>query len=110
MIIQYSYDVILYRCLYYLFFKTSSHNILLDEFGHAEVADFGESRFVKSMHEDNMTKQPGVRFKLLSFPLYLYYVIQSITCCITDVTWYFLTVSIKLSIATQLKQEKKLSM
>ncbi|XP_030853711.1 serine/threonine-protein kinase TNNI3K isoform X2 [Strongylocentrotus purpuratus] len=37
----------------------NSHNILLDEFGHAEVADFGESRFVKSMHEDNMTKQPG---------------------------------------------------
>ncbi|XP_071494273.1 serine/threonine-protein kinase TNNI3K-like [Diadema antillarum] len=37
----------------------NSHNILLDDVGHAVVADFGESRFVKSVHEDNMTKQPG---------------------------------------------------
>lgn len=36
----------------------NSHNILLDENGHAVVADFGESRFLLS-EEDNMTKQPG---------------------------------------------------
>ncbi|XP_043555997.1 serine/threonine-protein kinase TNNI3K-like [Chiloscyllium plagiosum] len=37
----------------------NSHNILLYEDGHAVVADFGESRFLLSMDEDNMTKQPG---------------------------------------------------
>ncbi|XP_067661812.1 serine/threonine-protein kinase TNNI3K-like [Haliotis asinina] len=37
----------------------NSHNILLDENGHALVADFGESRFLRSTEEDNMTKQPG---------------------------------------------------
>ncbi|XP_070764462.1 serine/threonine-protein kinase TNNI3K [Enoplosus armatus] len=37
----------------------NSHNILLYEDGHAVVADFGESRFLQSVHEDNMTKQPG---------------------------------------------------
>ncbi|XP_067369788.1 serine/threonine-protein kinase TNNI3K isoform X2 [Channa argus] len=37
----------------------NSHNILLYEDGHAVVADFGESRFLQSMDEDNMTKQPG---------------------------------------------------
>uniref|UniRef100_A0A8C5D9L1 Serine/threonine-protein kinase TNNI3K n=1 Tax=Gouania willdenowi TaxID=441366 RepID=A0A8C5D9L1_GOUWI len=37
----------------------NSHNILLYEDGHAVVADFGESRFLKSVDEDNMTKQPG---------------------------------------------------
>uniref|UniRef100_W5M6G5 Serine/threonine-protein kinase TNNI3K n=1 Tax=Lepisosteus oculatus TaxID=7918 RepID=W5M6G5_LEPOC len=37
----------------------NSHNILLYEDGHAVVADFGESRFLLSMEEDNMTKQPG---------------------------------------------------
>ncbi|XP_050411148.2 serine/threonine-protein kinase TNNI3K [Patella vulgata] len=37
----------------------NSHNILLDENGHALVADFGESRFLRSAEEDNMTKQPG---------------------------------------------------
>ncbi|NXQ59166.1 TNI3K kinase, partial [Anthoscopus minutus] len=36
-----------------------SHNILLYEDGHAVVADFGESRFLQSLDEDNMTKQPG---------------------------------------------------
>ncbi|KAK3601000.1 hypothetical protein CHS0354_008110 [Potamilus streckersoni] len=36
----------------------NSHNILLTETGHAVVADFGESRFLRSA-EDNMTKQPG---------------------------------------------------
>ncbi|XP_060080735.1 serine/threonine-protein kinase TNNI3K-like [Ylistrum balloti] len=36
----------------------NSHNVLLDENGHALVADFGESRFLRSL-EDNMTKQPG---------------------------------------------------
>lgn len=36
----------------------NSHNILLDENAHALVADFGESRFLRST-EDNMTKQPG---------------------------------------------------
>ncbi|KYO36852.1 serine/threonine-protein kinase TNNI3K isoform D [Alligator mississippiensis] len=35
------------------------HNILLYEDGHAVVADFGESRFLQSLDEDNMTKQPG---------------------------------------------------
>ncbi|XP_034874162.1 serine/threonine-protein kinase TNNI3K isoform X4 [Mirounga leonina] len=35
------------------------HNILLCEDGHAVVADFGESRFLQSLDEDNMTKQPG---------------------------------------------------
>ncbi|KAE8294261.1 Serine/threonine-protein kinase TNNI3K [Larimichthys crocea] len=38
----------------------NSHNILLYEDGHAVVADFGESRFLQSVDEDNMTKQPGV--------------------------------------------------
>ncbi|KAL8562937.1 hypothetical protein ACOMHN_004629 [Nucella lapillus] len=37
----------------------NSHNILLDEHGRAIVADFGESRFLRSAEEDNMTKQPG---------------------------------------------------
>ncbi|XP_012934991.1 serine/threonine-protein kinase TNNI3K [Aplysia californica] len=37
----------------------NSHNILLEETGHAIVADFGESRFLRSTDEDNMTKQPG---------------------------------------------------
>uniref|UniRef100_A0A669Q056 Serine/threonine-protein kinase TNNI3K n=1 Tax=Phasianus colchicus TaxID=9054 RepID=A0A669Q056_PHACC len=37
----------------------NSHNILLYEDGHAVVADFGESRFLQSLDEDNMTKQPG---------------------------------------------------
>ncbi|KAK5931083.1 hypothetical protein CgunFtcFv8_027262 [Champsocephalus gunnari] len=37
----------------------NSHNILLYEDGHAVVADFGESRFLKFVDEDNMTKQPG---------------------------------------------------
>ncbi|XP_028442675.1 serine/threonine-protein kinase TNNI3K isoform X1 [Perca flavescens] len=37
----------------------NSHNILLYEDGHAVVADFGESRFLQSVAEDNMTKQPG---------------------------------------------------
>ncbi|TRY83209.1 hypothetical protein DNTS_014144 [Danionella cerebrum] len=37
----------------------NSHNILLYEDGHAVVADFGESRFLLSVDEDNMTKQPG---------------------------------------------------
>ncbi|KAH9512436.1 Serine/threonine-protein kinase tnni3k [Bulinus truncatus] len=37
----------------------NSHNILLEENGHAVVADFGESRFLRSTDEDNMTKQPG---------------------------------------------------
>ncbi|KAM6938786.1 serine/threonine-protein kinase TNNI3K [Lycodopsis pacificus] len=37
----------------------NSHNILLYEDGHAVVADFGESRFLQSVGEDNMTKQPG---------------------------------------------------
>ncbi|NXP93955.1 TNI3K kinase, partial [Passerina amoena] len=40
----------------------NSHNILLYEDGHAVVADFGESRFLQSLDEDNMTKQPGVCF------------------------------------------------
>ena len=26
---------------------------------HAQVADFGESRFVRNLYEENMTKQPG---------------------------------------------------
>ncbi|CAG0886670.1 unnamed protein product [Darwinula stevensoni] len=30
-----------------------------DPSGHAMVADFGESRFLRSLYEDNMTKQPG---------------------------------------------------
>ncbi|XP_045333808.1 serine/threonine-protein kinase TNNI3K isoform X4 [Leopardus geoffroyi] len=38
----------------------NSHNILLCEDGHAVVADFGESRFLQSLDEDNMTKQPGI--------------------------------------------------
>ncbi|OCT82551.1 hypothetical protein XELAEV_18025083mg [Xenopus laevis] len=37
----------------------NSHNILLYEDGHAVVADFGESRFLQSVDQDNMTKQPG---------------------------------------------------
>uniref|UniRef100_A0A915HP45 Protein kinase domain-containing protein n=1 Tax=Romanomermis culicivorax TaxID=13658 RepID=A0A915HP45_ROMCU len=37
----------------------NSHNILLHEDGKAVVADFGESRLVRSLEEDNMTKQPG---------------------------------------------------
>ncbi|CAL8307719.1 unnamed protein product [Lota lota] len=37
----------------------NSHNILLYEDGHAVVADFGESRFLLSVAQDNMTKQPG---------------------------------------------------
>uniref|UniRef100_A0A3B3XR82 Protein kinase domain-containing protein n=1 Tax=Poecilia mexicana TaxID=48701 RepID=A0A3B3XR82_9TELE len=37
----------------------NSHNILLYEDGHAVVADFGESRFLQSVDEDNLTKQPG---------------------------------------------------
>uniref|UniRef100_A0A8C9EMW2 Serine/threonine-protein kinase TNNI3K n=1 Tax=Pavo cristatus TaxID=9049 RepID=A0A8C9EMW2_PAVCR len=37
----------------------NSHNILLYEDGHAVVADFGESRFLQSLDEDNMTKQPS---------------------------------------------------
>lgn len=37
----------------------NSHNILLEEDCHAVVADFGESRFLRSTEEDNMTKQPG---------------------------------------------------
>ncbi|KAK0155954.1 Serine/threonine-protein kinase TNNI3K [Merluccius polli] len=37
----------------------NSHNILLYEDGHAVVADFGESRFLMSVAQDNMTKQPG---------------------------------------------------
>ncbi|KAG7283618.1 hypothetical protein CRUP_020391 [Coryphaenoides rupestris] len=38
----------------------NSHNILLYEDGHAVVADFGESRFLQSVAQDNMTKQPGL--------------------------------------------------
>ncbi|XP_068228966.1 serine/threonine-protein kinase TNNI3K-like isoform X1 [Palaemon carinicauda] len=37
----------------------NSHNILLDDECHARVADFGESRFVRNIFEENMTKQPG---------------------------------------------------
>nr|XP_045584207.1 serine/threonine-protein kinase TNNI3K-like isoform X2 [Procambarus clarkii] len=37
----------------------NSHNILLDNECHARVADFGESRFVRNIFEENMTKQPG---------------------------------------------------
>ncbi|XP_035683124.1 serine/threonine-protein kinase TNNI3K-like isoform X1 [Branchiostoma floridae] len=37
----------------------NSHNILLHESGHSVVADFGESRFLKSQDDENMTKQPG---------------------------------------------------
>ncbi|XP_060602558.1 serine/threonine-protein kinase TNNI3K-like [Ruditapes philippinarum] len=36
----------------------NSQNILLEENGHAIVADFGESQFLRTL-EDNMTKQPG---------------------------------------------------
>ncbi|VTJ55458.1 Hypothetical predicted protein [Marmota monax] len=38
---------------------SNGHSILLYEDGHAVVADFGESRFLQSVDEDNMTKQPG---------------------------------------------------
>ncbi|XP_076035192.1 serine/threonine-protein kinase TNNI3K-like isoform X2 [Oratosquilla oratoria] len=37
----------------------NSHNILLNEGCHAMVADFGESRLVQNIFEENMTKQPG---------------------------------------------------
>uniref|UniRef100_T1IUS1 Protein kinase domain-containing protein n=1 Tax=Strigamia maritima TaxID=126957 RepID=T1IUS1_STRMM len=37
----------------------NSHNILLHENEQALVADFGESRFLTSLDDDNMTKQPG---------------------------------------------------
>ncbi|KAB7505729.1 Serine/threonine-protein kinase TNNI3K [Armadillidium nasatum] len=37
----------------------NSHNILLCEKMRARVADFGESRFVRNIFEENMTKQPG---------------------------------------------------
>ncbi|XP_065829301.1 serine/threonine-protein kinase TNNI3K-like [Oscarella lobularis] len=37
----------------------NSHNILLREDCTAVVADFGESRFLKSVDDDNLTKQPG---------------------------------------------------
>ena len=37
----------------------NSHNILLHEEGRAVVADFGESRFLVNLWEENMTKQPG---------------------------------------------------
>ncbi|XP_014681457.1 PREDICTED: serine/threonine-protein kinase TNNI3K-like isoform X2 [Priapulus caudatus] len=37
----------------------NSNNVLLEENGHAVVADFGESRFLTQTGEDNMTKQPG---------------------------------------------------
>ena len=37
----------------------NSHNILLHEAGRAVVADFGESRFLANLWEENMTKQPG---------------------------------------------------
>ncbi|MCL4126881.1 UNVERIFIED_CONTAM: hypothetical protein GTU68_021731 [Idotea baltica] len=37
----------------------NSHNILLCDKMRARVADFGESRFVRNIFEENMTKQPG---------------------------------------------------
>ncbi|KAK4289572.1 hypothetical protein Pmani_037467 [Petrolisthes manimaculis] len=37
----------------------NSHNILLSSECRARVADFGESRFVRNIFEENMTKQPG---------------------------------------------------
>ncbi|XP_050728348.1 serine/threonine-protein kinase TNNI3K-like isoform X2 [Eriocheir sinensis] len=37
----------------------NSHNILLSSDCRARVADFGESRFVRNIYEENMTKQPG---------------------------------------------------
>ncbi|KAK8387336.1 hypothetical protein O3P69_018129 [Scylla paramamosain] len=37
----------------------NSHNILLSNDCRARVADFGESRFVRNIFEENMTKQPG---------------------------------------------------
>ena len=37
----------------------NSHNIRLHEEGRAVVADFGESRFLANLWEENMTKQPG---------------------------------------------------
>ncbi|XP_063611919.1 serine/threonine-protein kinase TNNI3K-like isoform X1 [Penaeus indicus] len=37
----------------------NSHNILLSNDCRARVADFGESRFVRNILEENMTKQPG---------------------------------------------------
>ena len=37
----------------------NSHNVLLHEQGRAVVADFGESRFLANLWEENMTKQPG---------------------------------------------------
>ena len=57
-------------CFDFVCLFSPSHNILLDEYGHAVVADFGESRFVKSRHEDNMTKQPGVCTFTLFFKTY----------------------------------------
>lgn len=46
----------------------NSHNILLHDQQqqlHAVVADFGESRFVRAIDDDNMTKQPGVNYSLI---------------------------------------------
>ena len=35
-----------------------NHKIKLFQM-HAQVTDFGESRFVTNLYEENMTKQPG---------------------------------------------------